>query len=248
MTDYPNPPFLNSDRPSYARNSTIYDKMIAKLHYSAHCANPRSYDPIHHSMETRTSKLDHAGCGLLSAKYYSGRSLEETELVFWNLVRSKYTNGDAMIAIFFRDNEPLIAKSASKKIHNLESKANFLGQTPTANPTLNQPYYPPYPFPMQFGPQSIYQTSPFMPMQMPMPMPFNMNPFQSAPVSQATTPNYTPSKDYFVEASEIFPQDHFAHNRELVSDKNEDQIRMKAMEEELFQIKQQNAKLENQLT
>src|SRR5258707_1025387 len=123
--EYTNPPFAIDQRPISYRGSTIYAVMMRKVHKSANCSNPRSYDVVNHAFETRSTKT---GGTHLTSKQYSGKDEKETEELFWRVAENMQMASEAgMLAIYFRDLDSFASKLAST------TKAS----TPTNQPTSN---------------------------------------------------------------------------------------------------------------
>ena len=101
---YQNPDSSVDSRPLYAIDSATFQIMMLRVHEGATCPNPRVYDATHHSLETRTSKSSHQNCTLFTPKYYSGKTPQETETKFLQLIvpfGHKVQNN--VRAVFFRD-------------------------------------------------------------------------------------------------------------------------------------------------
>ena len=92
-----------SERPFYAKNSSMYKNMINHIYCDSICSNPRVYDPKCHTLETRSSRHQHAGCNVKTPTEYSGKTLEQAESTFWALAtRSGFTAEDQIRAIYIR--------------------------------------------------------------------------------------------------------------------------------------------------
>ena len=135
MKGYINPPIEINSRNPISRHGEIYNLMVLRLHEGSRCDNPRVYDPTHHSVETRSSRLQHKTCTLLTPKTCAQRELQGTEDTFWkSAIQLKFADGikNTIVPVYFSELEQQTSKI-------LKSKQNFSSNPQNASQYLQNP-------------------------------------------------------------------------------------------------------------
>ena len=148
MISYSNPPFEITQRAPIQRYGDFYKLMIVRIYEGSKCDNPRVYDAVHHSFETRSTRAHHKKCTLFTPKTYAQTQLENTEETFFKLaVGLKYADESAqtIIPVYFSELEVLSSKVSKTKLSQTQalSSADLLQRPPNNfNPQLMNLNFP----------------------------------------------------------------------------------------------------------
>lgn len=227
-----------SGRPQFYKGTVPYKNQMEKVHNAGNASNKRTYCLTHHSMETRTTANYpiHAKCHKKTPVSYSGKTLEETEKKMMKLAKENALGtDDYLVAIFFT--EDTAKKEEFKVSVNQSSQSEnrmgqFGGQSFTGNKNQQlmgsqfdsfQNQHEGFNRPISNQTQSQAYNQ------------YSLNQFQASDAQQGM------ARSNF---SQVLTQ---GSEKKTLQNQKDLEPALKALEEELFKVKQKMSDIENQI-